>query len=156
MRPGRRRSAAVCGWRSSFSVDGCRLPVVGGFFDHHDLTRIGALEAERFRFLFDRLQRGQAIELELQRFVLILDLLALVLQPRGGVSETDDLEVLPGEEQQEESDGDAECQDRKEFAKPLTVAFTNDVDIVEGLLLRVHSGTDRSPQTRVNVWLPAP
>ena len=101
------------------------------------------------------MQRRQTIELKLQRFVLVLDLFVLILKIRRLVTETDHFEVLPGEEQQEQTDGDSQGQNGEELAKPLPVALTNDVSIFDGLLLRVHSGADRSRRTRVKICLHA-
>src|SRR5207245_8512866 len=150
-RRGWRRVGGVCAaTRSSrFRVVGCRLSVVRSALHHHHHAWIGALESEGGRFLLHRAERGQMIELELQRLVVVLDLLALILKIGGLVTQADHFEVLPGEEEQEQTDGDANRQDGEELAKALAVAFTNDVSILDGLLLRVHSGADRTRQTRV-------
>src|SRR5439155_6241811 len=100
------------------------------------------------------LQRREPVELELQRLVLVLDLGAAFLQPRGLVAEADHLEVLVGEEREEEADRQADQDDRDEVTQTLAVALPNDVDVVDGFLLRVHAAT-RSQGTRVKICLHA-
>src|SRR5207247_8397076 len=62
--------------------------------------------------------------------------------------------VLVGEEREEEADRQADQDDRDEVTQTLAVALPNDVDVVDGFLLRVHAAT-RSQGTRVKICLHA-
>src|SRR5206468_3080179 len=69
-----------------------------------------------------------------------------------------DLEILPGEEEEERSDRNAEREDRPQLTGAPAVAFANDVGVLDGLLLRVHvrgpiRKTARSLGTRVKICL---
>src|SRR5437660_10181095 len=71
--------------------------------------------------------------------------------------EADHLEVLPGEEEQERADWNAEREHRPQLTGAPAVAFANDVGVLDRLLLRVHAGTTRrtarSRGTRVKICL---
>src|SRR3954466_13882488 len=156
-----RRVAGDAFAKRASADSGCRVPGVGRRsrwpLHHHYCARIGALKSERDGALLDGGERRAAIELQLQRLVRVLDLLLLFLKARRFVSEADHLEVLPGEEEQERTDRNAERKDGQQLTGAPAVAFANDMGVLDRLLLRVHAGTiretARSLGTRVKICL---
>src|SRR5258706_16478171 len=135
-------------WASAGSGLGSGLWETGGErrvcrpLHHHHGSRIGVLKPELDGALLDGTERVTAVTLQLKRLVGVLDFLFLFLQARGLVAEPDYLEVLPCEEEQERADGNAERKDSQQLTGAAAVAFANDVGVFDGLLLRVHAGTD--------------
>src|SRR5437763_4081445 len=113
----------VGSWR--LAVGGGVLPTANyqlrTLLHHHHRARIGLLESERRGALLDRAERGEAVDLQAQRLVRVLQLFFLLLQPRGLVAEADHGEVLPGEDDEEPADEQTEHCDREELAKPLAI-----------------------------------